>query len=112
MDNYEVMNMLSKLSKEDDKSNTKTIVAIGIVVLAGVAYYQYWRNATTKKLLSGLREEQDALNRMYDNLFFENQRLQQNQKNLQQTIAGLGREKQALIDKLKQQDGRDSAVKK
>ena len=104
--------MLSKLSKEDDKSNAKTIVAIGIVVLAGVAYYQYWRNATTKKVLYGLREEKDALNRVYDNLFFENQRLQQNQKNLQQTIASLSREKQALIEQLKQREGRDSADKK
>jgi hypothetical protein len=104
--------LFTKLSKEDDKSNTKTIFTVGLVMLAGVAYYQYCRNATTKKLLSGLREEQDALNRVYDNLFFENQRLQQNQKNLQQTIAGLGRDKQALIDKLKQHEGRDSAVKK
>jgi hypothetical protein len=59
-----------------------------------------------------MREEQDALNRMYDNLFFENKRLQQNQKNLQQTIVGLGRDKQALIDKLKQQEEGDSADKK
>jgi FtsZ-binding cell division protein ZapB len=111
MNNYEVMNMLSKLSKEDDKSNTKTLVTVGFVMLAGVAYYQFWRNTTTKKLLSGLTEEKDALNRMYDNLFFENQRLQQNQKNLQQTIEDLGREKQALIGKMKQQEGRDSMDK-
>lgn len=81
-------------------------------MLAGVAYYQYWRNATTTNLLYGLREEQDALNRKYDNLLSENQRLQQNQKNLQQTIASLSREKQALIEQLKQRDLGDSDTKK
>jgi len=112
MNNYEVMNMLSKLSKEDDNSNTKTIVTIGVVVLAGVVCYQYWRNATTTKLLYGLREEQGALKSMNDNLLSENQRLQQNQKNLQQTIAGLIREKQALIEQLKQRDSGDSDTQK
>ena len=112
MNNYEAMNMLSKLSKEDDNSNTKTIVTVGLVVLAGVAYYQYWRNATTTKLLYGLKEEQGALNRMYDNLLSENQRLRQNQKNLQQTIASLSREKQALIEQFKQGDLGSSDTKK
>ncbi|MBM3433122.1 MAG: hypothetical protein FJX92_09055 [Bacteroidetes bacterium] len=112
MNNYEAMNMLTKLSKEDDNSNTKTFVTIGLVVLVGVAYYQYWRNATTTKLVYSLREQQGALNRMYDHLLSENQRLQQNQKNLQQTIASLSREKQALIEQLKQRDSGSSDTKK
>ena len=49
---------------------------------------------------------------MNDNLLSENQRLQQNQKNLQQTIAGLIREKQALIEQLKQRDSGDSDTQK
>jgi hypothetical protein len=110
MNNYEVMNMLSKLSKEDDYSKTKTYVAIGIAVLAGVAYYHYWTKTNTMKLMYGLREEQEDLKRKYENLLSENQRLLQNQKNLQQTIAGLGREKQALVDRLKQQESGDSAA--
>jgi uncharacterized protein YlxW (UPF0749 family) len=112
MNNYEAMNMLSKLSKEDDNSNTKTFFTFGVVVLVGVVCYQYWRNATTTNLLYGLREEQGALNRMYDNLLSENQQLQQNQKNLQQTIASMSREKQALIEQLKQRDLGDSDTKK
>jgi hypothetical protein len=110
MNNYEVMNMLSKLSKEDDYSNSKTIIALGVVVLAGVAWYYYHTNANIKKLMYGLREEHEDLKRKYDNQILENHILQQNQKNLQQTIAGLGREKQALVDRLNQQELRDSAA--
>ena len=112
LDQRRWLGLLSKLSKEDDKSNTKTLVTVGLVMLAGVAYYQYWRNATTTKLVYSLREEQGALNRMYDNLLSENQRLRQNQKKLQQTIASLSREKQALIEQLKQRDSGDSDTKK
>jgi len=49
---------------------------------------------------------------MYDSLLSENQRLQQNQKNLQQTISCLSREKQALIEQLKQQNSGDSDAQK
>ena len=102
MNNYEVMNMLSKLSKEDDNSNKKIFVAIGVMVLVGVVYYQYQAKNNMKKLLNGQRESQEDLKRKYDSIILENQELQQSQNNLFQTIAGLGRERHALIDKLKQ----------